>query len=99
LTLRRPPRSTLFPYTTLFRSTHFIQCLECPEHIPPPFIETQSLVSSAKCETCHMALPLKIIHFRLCDLCVCDGPSLGCRQKCGFGPKAQRQNEGSNIKF
>src|SRR3712207_8350258 len=26
--IRRPPRSTLFPYTTLFRSTHKIQCLE-----------------------------------------------------------------------
>src|SRR4029434_1613291 len=26
---------------------------------------------SAKCETCHMALPLKIMHFRLCvGLCV-----------------------------
>src|SRR3989337_3551491 len=23
LMIRRPPRSTLFPYTTLFRSTHF----------------------------------------------------------------------------
>src|SRR5690349_23210450 len=23
--IRRPPRSTLFPYTTLFRSTHVIQ--------------------------------------------------------------------------
>ena len=27
----------------------------------------------------------------------CDGPSLGCRQKCGFGPKAQRQSEGLTI--
>src|SRR3712207_8534779 len=25
--IRRPPRSTLFPYTTLFRSRH---CLSCP---------------------------------------------------------------------
>src|SRR5260221_10930556 len=24
--IRRPPRSTLFPYTTLFRSVHFQQC-------------------------------------------------------------------------
>src|SRR5260221_3602106 len=24
--IRRPPRSTLFPYTTLFRSTHFSSC-------------------------------------------------------------------------
>src|SRR4029434_11353425 len=37
----------------------------------PPFIETQSLVFSAKCDTCHMALPLKIMHFRLSDhLCL-----------------------------
>ena len=27
----------------------------------------------------------------------CDGPSLGCHQKCGFGPKAQRQSEGLTI--
>src|SRR5256885_7184296 len=24
--IRRPPRSTLFPYTTLFRSQHFLLC-------------------------------------------------------------------------
>src|SRR5258707_11048555 len=26
--IRRPPRSTLFPYTTLFRSPCFVQCRE-----------------------------------------------------------------------
>ena len=26
LMIRRPPRSTLFPYTTLFRSYHFLNC-------------------------------------------------------------------------
>src|SRR2546425_418220 len=26
--IRRPPRSTLFPYTTLFRSREQLQCLE-----------------------------------------------------------------------
>src|SRR5207244_10732666 len=26
LTIRRPPRSTLFPYTTLFRSHHLLPC-------------------------------------------------------------------------
>src|SRR2546423_6731623 len=29
--IRRPPRSTLFPYTTLFRSGVFIQCRMEPE--------------------------------------------------------------------
>src|SRR5260370_31462320 len=27
--IRRPPRSTLFPYTTLFRSEHLEGCPEC----------------------------------------------------------------------
>src|SRR2546426_2954888 len=27
--IRRPPRSTLFPYTTLFRSLHSQACLDC----------------------------------------------------------------------
>src|SRR2546426_3437466 len=32
--IRRPPRSTLFPYTTLFRS-HVVR-RRCPPWIPPP---------------------------------------------------------------
>src|SRR5258706_8538523 len=32
--IRRPPRSTLFPYTTLFRSVHGFQCGE-PESVLP----------------------------------------------------------------
>src|SRR3712207_7324878 len=31
--IRRPPRSTLFPYTTLFRSPH---CSRCSLSSPPP---------------------------------------------------------------
>src|SRR2546425_2532954 len=31
--IRRPPRSTLFPYTTLFRSAEFHPALEHPEHL------------------------------------------------------------------
>src|SRR3712207_8125107 len=33
---RRPPRSTLFPYTTLFRSTRSRVCKLClaPKHLP-----------------------------------------------------------------
>src|SRR4029434_7154153 len=43
----------------------------CATIFHPPFIETQSLVFSAKSDTCHMALPLKIMHFRLSDhLCL-----------------------------
>src|SRR2546423_2481851 len=30
--IRRPPRSTLFPYTTLFRSHYVFVCLYCTVH-------------------------------------------------------------------
>src|SRR2546421_8878880 len=32
--IRRPPRSTLFPYTTLFRSANFQNILEFPKRYP-----------------------------------------------------------------
>src|SRR5206468_13053143 len=32
LMIRRPPRSTLFPYTTLFRSLHALEHQELEEH-------------------------------------------------------------------
>src|SRR3712207_8684536 len=32
--IRRPPRSTLFPYTTLFRSVEREQGLAAPDHLP-----------------------------------------------------------------
>src|SRR5258708_28408870 len=31
--IRRPPRSTLFPYTTLFRSQFVIDCRLIPSHL------------------------------------------------------------------
>src|SRR2546427_6093071 len=41
--IRRPPRSTLFPYTTLFRSCQYpdrprphLEILHEPSHLPPP---------------------------------------------------------------
>src|SRR3712207_7924951 len=33
--MRRPPRSALFPYTTLFRSTHATCRVICPNHVVP----------------------------------------------------------------
>src|SRR3989475_3082897 len=33
--IRRPPRSTLFPYTTLFRSHHPVVC-QCDVRVPQP---------------------------------------------------------------
>src|SRR3712207_7150418 len=31
--IRRPPRSTLFPYTTLFRSGRWHQVVDAPRHV------------------------------------------------------------------
>src|SRR2546425_9448979 len=31
--IRRPPRSTLFPYTTLFRSQHVVRLGRRPDHV------------------------------------------------------------------
>src|SRR3989454_12002940 len=40
--IRRPPRSTLFPYTTLFRSVDLTRRLDRVAQLyPPPGIETQ----------------------------------------------------------
>src|ERR1035441_7619368 len=42
--IRRPPRSTLFPYTTLFRSTekHWTNMLACCDQTPPERVNTRS---------------------------------------------------------
>src|SRR2546426_12798647 len=32
--IRRPPRSTLFPYTTLFRSLYALLAPQDPDHLP-----------------------------------------------------------------
>src|SRR5260370_10142260 len=37
--IRRPPRSTLFPYTTLFRSAHAIERGSDPNREPPFFFQ------------------------------------------------------------
>src|SRR3712207_7446872 len=42
LMMRRPPRSTLFPYTTLFRSKDGFGCA-----LPKPFCEMAGLSSSS----------------------------------------------------
>src|SRR2546427_2804903 len=41
--IRRPPRSTLFPYTTLFRSLHAAVGLSVP--LPTPVVSIEPFVS------------------------------------------------------
>src|SRR3712207_8678584 len=40
--IRRPPRSTLFPYTTLFRSSLIPSHKDCLPHIPHPLEDKDS---------------------------------------------------------
>src|SRR5690349_22897672 len=45
--IRRPPRSTLFPYTTLFRSRHTLSCAVEPEPEPDPEPDEQPARATA----------------------------------------------------
>src|SRR5437764_7022208 len=46
--IRRPPRSTLFPYTTLFRSSAMADALHEPQSPTPTTTRSQPAVSSAR---------------------------------------------------
>src|SRR6267143_5873341 len=66
LMIRRPPRSTLFPYTTLFRSRrpqHDVQHLcsgtRCDEHSPPRSEEHTSELQSQFHLVCRLLLEKK----------------------------------------
>src|SRR5256885_12110082 len=50
--IRRPPRSTLFPYTTLFRSTEFVTTTGLPTQLGNSITE-QGFVPTSSCITCH----------------------------------------------
>src|SRR5688572_31537803 len=56
--IRRPPRSTLFPYTTLFRST----CLGCKNRMGATFQAFDSIVVlTARAQTMNEVLLLLVI--------------------------------------
>src|SRR3712207_8010289 len=54
--IRRPPRSTLFPYTTLFRSICWLQCVSVrprvEESVPMVLDETNDLDQVAALHRC-----------------------------------------------
>src|SRR5438132_4561026 len=59
--IRRPPRSTLFPYTTLFRSTHTQPCDFSP-------VKVGSTLSTLRSSASPMAGKWPILrHLRRCD--------------------------------
>src|SRR2546428_8452354 len=57
--IRRPPRSTLFPYTTLFRSDELIElalnCAQPAPDRPDNFAQIESFVRAAQQEGEHFA--------------------------------------------
>src|SRR3989449_4841590 len=48
--IRRPPRSTLFPYTTLFRSTKLVVTAAATVLLPPDYRVTTSLYVNGRSE-------------------------------------------------
>src|SRR5471030_3479223 len=61
LMIRRPPRSTLFPYTTLFRST-------APLPAPTPMIETSPGLSPALARSEEHTSELQSLRHLVCRL-------------------------------
>src|SRR6266513_5129932 len=56
LMLRRPPRSTLFPYTTLFRSSSTVAVVKtrvCPRIFPPTIMEDRK---STRLNSSHVSI-------------------------------------------
>src|SRR3712207_6890579 len=68
--IRRPPRSTLFPYTTLFRSKRFSQNevikVTAKENLNPAFSEIQVLSEKYKLRGGEMATQI-LNGFRILD--------------------------------
>src|SRR5438034_7119819 len=48
--LRRPPRSTLFPYTTLFRSVALRSCDERPLNVGEPLVDRVDRVANPQAQ-------------------------------------------------
>src|SRR3712207_6949846 len=51
--IRRPPRSTLFPYTTLFRSNR-LRSIPCRNYAPPPLPRPDCVPSLAASRRAHV---------------------------------------------
>src|SRR3712207_9505528 len=90
--IRRPPRSTLFPYTTLFRSL---------DHRPP--IDTLSTTSTGTTgqlttvpalTTCHRHLHLEIV--RLARACACTPMRAGAAAFAG-GRACERDRKSTRL--
>src|SRR5436190_13404583 len=47
--LRRPPRSTLFPYTTLFRSLRVVLRMDCTGTVEPDLGKRKPRVADDRC--------------------------------------------------
>src|SRR2546430_6836635 len=70
--IRRPPRSTLFPYTTLFRSK--ISPDE-PQHVSPKVLHVLSCVVEWRKKVARVTLVLFVLEFDECLMIIVDDRS------------------------
>src|SRR2546422_11691135 len=86
--IRRPPRSTLFPYTTLFRSPTNLQ-----EHLFNPGLTKHNVLLQCKCQrqSHRIGITLKSVAatYRLYHFKVTWSQSVGC----SFGSHSIRSEE------
>src|SRR3989442_11745040 len=59
--IRRPPRSTLFPYTTLFRSDHLAQLLDLALDRPGSYRCSLATIRPPVSSPTHRDVPLHIV--------------------------------------
>src|SRR4029079_19822184 len=90
LMIRRPPRSTLFPYTTLFRSCQCVVNVVEEKGTTLPGIEGRSEEHTSELQSlaylvCRLLLDKKKIHTSAClaaVLLICEVGSLAYRRTC-----------------
>src|SRR3712207_8617591 len=93
--IRRPPRSTLFPYTTLFRSSDTNYMLQILTHLGAS-VERASGTVAVQAEKVESIAPYEIVRRMRASVCVL-GPLLArCRE---IGKSTRLNSSHANISY
>src|SRR5256885_13007064 len=93
--IRRPPRSTLFPYTTLFRSDHYIQRLKPDQDLLAPLDEIAQSMKSYRGEVDRKSTRLNSSHLVISYAVFC----LKKKNAAAYFTSWYRKNPGVRYEF